>query len=401
MNRLEEIKLRKTELRELLEDETKEVNLEEIQKEVTELDSEETELTAKVEAEQADTEARKVRKEISDKLQEGKLETKKVKEEIKMEEKKYTVASAEYKSAWAKTLMNLPEDKFTEEEKRALGDAVTTTSTTFVEATAQASGVNNGGLLIPTEVRTDILTLVSEMSPFYRDVRKFAVAGNIDLPYMDESDDAEWYAETTETKNEGIELKEVKLTGHDLAKNVVVTWRLEAMTVDSFIKFITEEMAIKMGKALVNGIIYGNGTNKPVGAIYNLSAVEGEDPIDTIVKSYKTLSSDFRIGAKAYISTNVNIDIVGYKDGNDNYPYLNGVSSTKLVTIEVEPFLNDGDIIVGNPKNYVLNEVEQVSIIREPNAKGRKSTYAGFMVADGKPRPSAFVKGSYVAPPTA
>ena len=129
-----------------------------------------------------------------------------------------------------KKLMNRPESDFTKEEQeelRALGDAVTTTATTFVEATANVSGVNNGGLLIPTSVRTDILKVIEEQSPFYRDIRKLAVAGNIDLPFMDSSDDAEWVTENEDTSNEGAEYKKVSLTGHELAKNVVVTWKLE------------------------------------------------------------------------------------------------------------------------------------------------------------------------------
>ena len=315
-----------------------------------------------------------------------------------MKEKKYTISDPEYRSAWAKKLLNYSEDKFTEEELRALGDAVTTTATQFVAAAAETNGINNGGLLIPTSVRTDILNLVSEQSPFYRDIRKLQIAGNVDLPYLHSADDAEWYTESTETKNEGMEFKSIKLTGFDLAKDIVVTWKLESMAPESFISFITEELSIKIGKALVNAIMYGDGSNKPKGAINGLSAVEGDDPIDTIVQTYKSLSDDARIGAKAYISTNVNIDIVGYKDANGNYPFLNGLSATKLLDIEVDPFLKDGDIIVGNPRNYVLNEVEQLSIARESTVKGRKTTYAAYSIVDAQPKPSCFAKGSYTTP---
>ena len=41
----------------------------------------------------------------------------------------YTVESPEYKTAWAKTLMR---KELNEVEKRALGDAVTTTATTLL-----------------------------------------------------------------------------------------------------------------------------------------------------------------------------------------------------------------------------------------------------------------------------
>lgn len=396
MKTLEEIQKRKLELKSLLEDETKEVNVDEISNELDQLEKEERELKISSENAMAIKE-KEERKQIAESIQNNQIKGKVMKEEI-MKEKKYTISDPEYRSAWAKKLLNYSEDKFTEEELRALGDAVTTTATQFVAAAAETNGINNGGLLIPTSVRTDILNLISKQSPFYKDIRKLQIAGNVDLPYLHSADDAEWYTESTETKNEGMEFKSIKLTGFDLAKDIVVTWKLESMAPESFISFITEELSIKIGKALVNAIMYGDGSNKPKGAINGLSAVEGDDPIDTIVQTYKSLSDDSRIGAKAYISTNVNIDIVGYKDANGNYPFLNGLSSTKLLDIEVDPFLKDGDIIVGNPRNYVLNEVEQLSIARESTVKGRKTTYAAYSIVDAQPKPSCFAKGSYTTP---
>ena len=304
--------------------------------------------------------------------------------------------STEYRSAWAKKLMGLSENKFTEEEKRALGDAITTTDTTFVKSTAETQGINNGGLFIPTTVRNELLEIITKQSPIYRDVRKLQVAGNIDLLYLFEADDAEWYTEITETKNEGQEYKNLQLTGWELAKDIVITWKLEEMAVESFISFILEELANKMGKALVNAIIYGDGADKPTGITKDLTAVKtGDTPIDNIIETYKTLSDDDRIGAKAYISSSVNISIVGYKDENGNYPFLQGLSATNLVSIEQDPYLKNNDIIVGNCKNYILNEVTPVRVERERTLKGRKVTYGGYAVYDGKPKPKAFAYGQY------
>lgn len=385
---LNEIEKRMLEIRTEIEKEDCDITL--LETEVSELEQRKAELLKTAEA----------RKSILEKVAGTEIKPVEILEKRKEERKmnrEELLKSAEYRSAWAKKLMNYAEDKFTEEEKRALGDAVTTTATTYVAADATHNGINNGGLFIPTQVRFDILEIIEKISPFYRDVRKLAVAGNIDLPYMDSSDDAEWYAEGTDTKNGGAEYKKLSLTGFELAKNVDVTWKLESMAVESFITFITKEIANKMAKALVTAVIYGNGSGKATGAIYGLTAVEGTDPINTIVETYKTLEDDFRIGAKAYISTNVNIDIVGFKDGNNNYPFLNGVSATKLVSIEVDPFLTAGDIIVGNPENYVLNTVEDVTIVREPHAVGRKTTYGAYGIFDGKPRTGAFAKGLYEA----
>ncbi len=194
--------------------------------------------------------------------------------EMEKEERKFTIADKEYRSAWAKKLMGLSEDKFTEDEKRALGDAVTTTATTFVASTADVQGINNGGLFIPTSVRMDLMELISQESPIFRDARKLQVSGNIDLPYLFEADDAAWYTELTDTKNEGIEFRNMQLTGWELAKDIVITWKLEEMAVESFIAFILEELKNKMGKAIINAVIYGDGENKPTGVTNGLTPIE-------------------------------------------------------------------------------------------------------------------------------
>lgn len=317
-------------------------------------------------------------------------------EEMEKEERKFTIADKEYRSAWAKKLMGLGEDKFTEDEKRALGDAVTTTATTFVAATADTQGINNGGLFIPTSVRMDLLNLISQESPIFRDIRKLQVSGNIDLPYLFAADDANWYTELTDTTNEGMEFKNMQLTGWELAKDIVITWKLEEMAVESFIEFILEELKNKMGKAIINAVIYGDGSNKPTGVTNGLVAItpdQNDTAIDRVLKVFKALSDEARIGAKVYISNDVNLDIVSYKDNNGNYPFLAGVPSVKGFTIEVDPYLKNKDIVGGNMKNYIFNEVLPMRVDKEKTVKGRKTRYGGYGIYDGKARPGYFELG--------
>lgn len=317
-------------------------------------------------------------------------------EEEMKEERKFTIADKEYRSAWAKKLMGLKEDKFTEDEKRALGDAVTTTATTFVASAENTQGINNGGLFIPTSVRQDLMEIIEKQSPIFRDVRKLQVAGNIDLPYLFDSDDSEWYVELTDTKNEGQEYRSLQLTGWELAKDIVITWKLEAMAVESFIAFLMEELANKMGKALINAVIYGDGADKPTGITKGLTAVtDGATPIDNIIATYEELSDDARIGAKAYVSTSVKVKMISYKDENGNYPFLQGINGTDLFSIETDPYLKNNDVVVGNCRNYILNEVAPMSVAKETTVKGRKTTYGGYGIYDGKARPDYFAYGQY------
>ena len=152
-----------------------------------------------------------------------------------------------------------------------------------------------------------------------------------------------------------------------------------------------------MGVALINAVLYGDGSNKPTGVLNGLTAVTtGETPIDTIIATYKSLSNDARVGAKAYVSTGVRVSMIGYQDDNGNYPFLQGLAGTDLFSIETDPFLKDYDILVGNPRYYILNENTPVRIDRESSVKGRKVTYGAYGIYDGKAKPNAFAKGQYI-----
>ena len=313
----------------------------------------------------------------------------------KMEERNYDFEK-EYRSAWAKKMMGYADSKFTENEKRALGDAVVTTATTFVEADADTQGINNGGLYIPTSVREEFMERLEMESPIFRDVRKLQVAGNVDLPYIHEADNAAWYTELTDTVNEGIESKSIRLTGHELAKDIEITWKAERMTVASFIDFLLDELQEKMGAAIINAVIYGTGSGQPTGITNGLTPVTtGESMMDVIINTAKSLSASARIGAKAYVSSNADLEIVGYKDENGNYPFLAGVAALKGLQIEADPYLADNDVVVGNAKNYIFNEVSPMEVIRDVNVKGRKVVYGGYGIYDGAPKAGKFAYGKF------
>lgn len=313
-----------------------------------------------------------------------------IKEEKKMEEK-FTVKSPEYRDAWAKIMMGI---ELNDVEKRAVGDAIGTTATEFVQASESAQGINNLGLLIPDSLRQDLLRIIEEQSPIYRDITKLNVNGNIDLPYLFSADDAEWYAETTATKNEGQEYRNLKLTGYELAKDVEITWKAEAMTIDGFMNFLVQELNKKMNTALINAIIYGDGADKPTGITNGLTAKEGTSVIDVIKDVLGTLSDEDRIGARVYVSSAVADEIAFYKDANGNYPYLvAGLGNANGVRIETDPYLKDKDIIAGNMSNYILNFNQGLRVDREVQVKPRRIIYGGYLIVDGNKKPNAFVYG--------
>lgn len=397
MERLQEIATRKAELKAQLESE-EQVDLDVIKKELDELEVEEKSINEKVEEEtrKANEEAEQRRKE-AEALEKGEAKAKVI--EKKEEKKTMTnvLATPEYRSAWAKKMMGLSADKFTEEETKALGDALTTTATTFVEADADTQGINNAGLLIPTSLRTELMENIFQTSPFLQDVRKLAVRGNVDLPYVHEADDANWYAEATCTANEGIEFKSLRLTGYSLAKDVEITWEAEEMTVEGFISFILEELSMKMGRALANAVLYGDGSGKPSGVMKGLVAETDGDPIKAIAKAKAKLPSINRIGAVAYISEAVADEIIFSKVENGTYPYLAGLPRIADTEVKVDPFLQNNDIVVGNPKHYIFKETRAIVINKQVDVKCRKVVYGAWGMYDGIAKPNAFAKAQVVS----
>lgn len=360
------------------------------------LEEEKAELEKSLEAEQKklnDKAAELRKKAISKAAKNAKI----IEQEEPPVEKNYTLKSKEYTKAWAKSLMGR---ELTELDKevitKALGDAVTTTSDTYVAAAADAHGINNGGLFIPTEVIVSVFERLSDQSPFFRDCRKFDVNGNVKVPYLGAADDAQWLAEATPTPNEGAEFKAITLTGKELAKKIVLTWKAAEMTVDGFIDYIVDEIVEKMGDAICTAAIYGTGTTQPVGATNGLTPVtDGSNALDTLLKTYASLSDKAKKGAKAYVSPALGLALIGYTTDDGNYPFINGINRTALFDIEVDPYLANNDAVVGNARNYIWNTNTPIRIDRESKITDRHVIFGGYGVFDGAPKAGAFAYGQY------
>ena len=352
--------------------------------EVTEEASEEVTEEAEAESEEEEVEEEEERKLIRVGTEEV-VPIDNVKEERTMN--KYDIETR----AWAKKCLG---KELTEEEERALGSAVGTTATTYVAAAADAQGINNLGLLIPTSVRLELLERAEKVSPIWRDARKLQVNGNVDVPYLYAADNAAWYAELANTANEGQEYKKITLVGRELAKDIEITWKADQMTVEGFIDFIIDELFEKMFKAKVTAMIYGTGStyNQPSGLTLGLDAVTtGATPIDTIADTKATLGEDAKVGARVYVSPAVADAIRYYKNSEGNYPFLMGLPAG----IEEDPFLANNDIVVGNMRNYVWNEQEAIRIDRDISIKGRTVIYSAYQVCDGGAKVGAFAYGQY------
>ena len=395
----QEIEERKKELAGKIQDATSSEELEELRSQVDEINNEvpveeqppeeEQEVTEEASEEVTESEEEVVEAEEERKLirvgTEEIIPIEKVEEERTMN--KYDIEAR----AFAKRLMNKELD---EEEQRALGDAVGTTATSYTASAADAQGINNLGLYIPKSIRLELEERARLESPIYNGIRKLRVRGNVDVPYLYAADNAAWYVELSNTANEGQEHKAITLIGRELAKNIEITWKVDQMTPEGLIDFLVDELYEKMYKAKVTAIIYGTGStyNQPSGITLGLDAVTtGATPIDTIAYTKATLSEDAKVGAGVYVSPAVADAIRYYKNGEGNYPFLAGLPTG----IVEDPYLANNDIIVGNLRNYVWNEQEEIRIDRDINMPKRTVIYGAYQVCDGGAKVGAFAYGQY------
>lgn len=295
--------------------------------------------------------------------------------------------------AWAKSLMQ--RNDFTEEEKRAL-NSLTTTATTYIEPTDGVQGVNNGGLLIPESVSTEILKKIELISPFLNDVEKTHIKGLLKLPYEVRRSDAKFVEEGVENELGQSEFKELELPQYELTKTVRITWKLEAMAIPEFINYMTTKIADSMGEVLAKSVLYGTGTGQLKGATVDADKIENaKTAMDGIKDGLNRLDKRIIPTAKIYISNKLANEIIFAKDKNGAYSNnpVNGLSLQSIGTnkVEIDPYLKDNQILIGSATNYKLNFNEDVNLVKDVIGRARVNDYTGYAVVGGAPVPNTFV----------
>lgn len=378
--RMKEIEQRKLEIRQLLEDESKEVNLDELETELRSLENEKVDIEKRMKI-AAGIAAGKEDVNVFEKEERRDFATMDIKE---------ILDSAEYRSAYLKTLQG---KELTDIEKRTLTTAV-----------------NSAGAAVPTTTLNKIIDKLRQTSALFPEITVSYIPGNLSLTVANAKNDASWKAEGTDGNPADDTVVSVKLGGYELIKLVEISAAAQAMSIDAFEAYITAELGRRMAIAIENAILNGDGDGEPTGILTGIVWDETNSvawptgsnlDYDTIVDAMALLPTLYHQNACFCMNRKTLFGQVrkiknDFKEPIFAYNAQDRAAMSILgYKIVLNDYMPDDTITFCDPSYYYMNfsKVPEISVSREAGFKSGKITYRGLAVVDGKPALSeAFVK---------
>ena len=230
IKRMQEINARKAELRSMLEG-SSEVDLDAIEKELRDLDTEFKELEK--------------RKATIDGINAGTIPAVEIPNPVTARAADTFDQDKEYRSAWLKTLQG---KALTENEQRAYSTAA-----------------NSALPAIPESTANEIIKKMYEVAPILQRCKIFHVPGNFKFAVEGTNSDAALHTENASITAANDSLGSVSLTGYEIVKLVKASRATVNMTINAFESYIVEIIAEAIARKIENYIFVGTGSNQPGG----------------------------------------------------------------------------------------------------------------------------------------
>lgn len=388
-DRIEAIKTRKLEIRNLLTDTEKEVDADALQKELEGFPEEERSLSVEVD------EIEK-RQKIADNINTGAIKGISIPKLV--DEQRQTVfenmpkdellATPEYRSAFFKTLQRKP---LTDAEKRAYDSSTTA--------------------VIPTQTSDILFQKMVKVAPLLNEITLLRVAGNIRFAVQGNRDDAAKHLENTAITPAADTLIYVQLGGYDYTKLIVISKTISTMAIAAFEGWITDMLAQDIAVKIEDASINGSGSSEPKG-VANATAwaagtnlVEythgGSPTYDNVVDVISLLPARYSSNAKFLCNNKFLYGQLAKIKDDQKRPILvqdftNPIAQRILgFPILISDKVPDGTMIFGDYKQMVGNLAQDVTIEANDAAgfDSRSIHYLGSAIYDcGIALTDAFIK---------
>lgn len=295
------------------------------------------------------------------------------KETNNMEEKRFAVDSAEYRSAW---LRNLQGRELTIEERAAV----------------TASSV------IPTQTMNKIIGIL-ESNPLIGAVDLTTFPGGISYPAETTCNDASWVAMDAASTDSADVYGAVTLGAYKLIKTVSINADVQSMAIDAFEDWLVVKLANKIEKAVDAGILNGGGSSSGqcLGIAVSKSTQDGTYTKTTckwsdITKIIGSLKTEYHRNAKFVMGRTFFFNrILGLQNSNGNPivvidPQAPGKYNLLGYPVIVDDNVASGDVYFGDLSAYKFNFAKAPEVTYDDSVAFRTGdrVWRALALADGK-----------------
>lgn len=354
MNRIKEIEQRLSQIAQELDNDT--ANVDALEEEVRSLQEERAALLAAAEK----------RKELRSQVAQG-MGT--VVREFP-EERTVTAAgvdSAEYRTAFFKSISG---KELTPEERAA-----------FVATTT------NTGAPLPTSTLNRVWSLVTEKHSILHDVNVQHTGVVIEVPIHKATTQgkAKKVGENEANDDMKFTTDKITLSGHDFSASVDLTYAMQRMSISALEDYLVSLIGDELGNAMSADVI---------STIITKVAVGNQTETATVGKiTYEELTAAFgklkRTGSvKAYMNRTTQFNyLISMTDSNKRplfQPNLQAGAEMNLLggVIRIDDAVEDGKILIGDPKKVLFNVVQDIMIENDRDIKKHVVTHSGYARAE-------------------
>lgn len=287
------------------------------------------------------------------------------------ETKGKTIDSREYRDAWLKWITRRD---MTDAEKRILDTGITGTTS------GEGTNTEQQHIAVPTEMQNNIWKLIEEEHPFLNDVTIYRTGVVMEVLKHTSTSDADIVAEGEEASEMTLGLAKVTLAGKDFSTYVDLTYAMEKMSLDPLANYLENEIAERVGWLMVRDAIDTT-----------LNGIENETVTDMSYQGICDAMGSLKKAQKVCLyATRQTIfsKLVGMVD-DIKRPIFQGDPTGQAIgyilggKIKEEDGVPEGKILIGNPKQFLYNMVQDVMVETDRDIKKHVTTYSGYARGEG------------------
>lgn len=191
--------------------------------------------------------------------------------------------------------------------------------------------------------------------------------------------------EAAANDDENNTMVKVTLSGHDFSKHVNISYAEAKMSIDALESYLINEISTSLGEAMAADVIASIGTgmaaaNKVTGAATTVTFAE----LAQLMGKLKRVGSCVAYMQRGTLYNQL-VSMVDTTGRPIFQPSAQAGAEGSLLgaTIKIEDAVADGVILVGDPKKFAYNMVQDIMVETDKDIKNHVYTYAGYARGEG------------------